>query len=238
TLPEGANHESSSGCQSRERTLRNPDHLKALRAACEQSGVSFTENATVKNVHSQSGSVQSIELASGESLTADRYVICSGAWSRHFLDRFQLSNGLMPIRGQIILYQFDEPPLQRIVNEGHRYLVPRKDGHLLVGSVEEEVGFNVGTTEEALDQIRDWACSILPPLRTQREIKRWSGLRPGSYDTLPYIGPVPELENLYLAAGHFRSGIYLSCGTAACLADVIEGRQPPVDLSPFRIARG
>ncbi|MFN3193620.1 MAG: glycine oxidase ThiO [Aureliella sp.] len=219
-------------------TLRNPDQLSALRAACEQAGVTFAEHSPVRQIQSRDGRVQSLQLRDGSKITANRYVICSGAWSRQFLEQFGLTSGLMPIRGQIILYRFEEAPLQRIVNEGHRYLVPRRDGHILAGSVEEEVGFEVGTTEEALGQIRSWAHSILPQLSSAPEIKRWSGLRPGSYDTLPYIGSVPNLENLFLAAGHFRSGIYLSCGTAVCLADLLENKNPPVELDPFRIARG
>ena len=127
---------------------------------------------------------------------------------------------------------------QRIVNEGNRYLVPRRDGLLLAGSIEEEVGYVCETTEAAITQIRDWAESILPTLAQVPVEKTWAGLRPGSFDGLPYLGAIPGFSNAYLAAGHFRSGLHLSCATAEVMADVIEGKPPAIDLSQFRVGRG
>ncbi|MFK7736688.1 MAG: glycine oxidase ThiO [Pirellulaceae bacterium] len=221
-----------------ESQLRNPDHLRALRCACERSGVSFLQNSKVVEIESKNVAPVSAVLDNKTRVHASLVAICSGAWSREFLDRMEIPNGLMPVRGQMLLYHPPQALLTHVLNEGNRYLVPRVDNRLLVGSVEEEVGFQPFTTEEALGQLAKWATSILPELAELTPEQSWAGLRPGSFDGLPYIGAVPGHENLFIAAGHFRNGLYLSTGTALCLANVIEKKSPPLDLTPFRLARG
>lgn len=217
--------------------LRNPHHLQALEAACRQSGVELVEQTVVTRFESTtSGAVQ--VLTDRGSYQADRVCICSGAWARHMLEELGQASGIMPVRGQIVLYGCDRPLLNSVVNEGHRYLVARRDGRLLAGSIEEEVGYVEETTEQGLAQIRAWAEGILPQLKDQPIEKTWAGLRPGSYDSFPYMGRVPGHQQLYLAAGHFRSGIHLSCATAVLMANEMEGIANPIDLHPFRVGRG
>ncbi len=216
--------------------LRNPRHMKALVAACAQTGVTLNSNCPFEKVIQERGQVLGVK-AGGQDFFSKQVCICTGAWARGMLEDFGVSNGIMPVRGQMLLYACPQRLLQRVVNEGHRYLVPRKDGYLLAGSVEEEVGYVVETTDVAVTQIRSWAETVLPQLRQCTIERSWAGLRPGSYDGFPYIGEVPGFSNLYVAAGHFRSGLHLSCATAELLADVMQGIQPPIDLHPFRIGR-
>jgi glycine oxidase len=154
------------------------------------------------------------------------------------MEQIELSNGIMPIRGQMLLYQSELPLVTHIINEGNRYLVPREDGFLLAGSVEEEAGYLCETTDESLALIRQWAEATLPILREMPVVKSWAGLRPGSYDGFPYLGLAPGTHNLYIAAGHFRSGLHLSCGTAVLMADMMLGQPAKMDLTPFRVGRG
>lgn len=217
--------------------LRNPHHLQALVAACRLSSVELLENAPVHSLQPGDNGRLNLTTPHGE-LEADRVCICSGAWAQQLLAQLGVSSGILPIRGQMILYQCSQPPLSSIVNVGHRYLVPRADGRLLAGSVEEEVGFKIETTEEALSQIHAWAVSLLPTLESVAIEKTWAGLRPGSFDGLPYLGTVPGYKNLFLAAGHFRSGLHLSCATATIMANCMEGVANELDLTPFRVARG
>ncbi len=65
----------------------------------------------------------------------------------------------------------------------------------------------------------------------------WAGLRPASFDGLPYLGSLPGLANVFVAAGHFRSGIYLSPGTAVVMAQAMRGEPTAIDLAPFRVGR-
>lgn len=217
--------------------LRNPLHLQALASACQQAGVEVIEQTAVTQLESTDGGGVQV-VTEHANYHAEQVCICSGAWARHALQQLGLASGIMPVRGQMVLYHCDRPLLTSVVNEGHRYLVARRDGRLLAGSIEEEVGYVEETTDEGLRQIRTWAEKILPQLRHQPIEKTWAGLRPGSFDSFPYMGSVPGHEQLFLAAGHFRSGIHLSCATAVLMANLMEGIANPIDLHAFRVGRG
>ncbi len=217
--------------------LRNPRHLQALAAACQRCSVELVEAASVRTLEINAN--ERIRLVTDQDeYEAEQACICSGAWARQTLAQIGVASGILPVRGQMVLYACEKPLLSSVVNVGHRYLVPRRDGRLLAGSVEEEVGYRVETTAEAIAQIRQWAEGVLPGLRECRVEKTWAGLRPGSFDGLPYLGSIPRCKNLFLAAGHFRSGLHLSCATAIVMADAMEGLANEIDLTAFRVARG
>ena len=123
--------------------------------------------------------------------------------------------------------------LARIVNVGLDYVVPRADGRLLVGSTIEDAGFAPATTPEAVARLLDLAHRLLGPLPEAVVERAWAGLRPGSNDGLPFIGRAPGCDNAFVAAGHFRAGLHQSTGTAVMLADLLTGRTPVVDPTPF-----
>ena len=137
----------------------------------------------------------------------------------------------------MVLFRCDQPPITRIVNEGSRYLVPREDGRVLAGSTEEEVGFDKRTTEEAIADLVGFARGLVPALRDAKIEQTWAGLRPASFDGLPYLGPLPGLKNAFIAAGHFRSGLFLSTATAVVMSQLMRGEKPQIDLAPFRVGR-
>ncbi len=124
-----------------------------------------------------------------------------------------------------------------MVNEGLRDLVPRDDGRVLVGSTEEDAGFDCHTTTEAIAELERFGLSLCPRLAAGRLERSWAGLRPASLDGWPYLGRIGQLENAFLAAGHYRSGLQLSTGTAVVMANLISGESPPIDIAPFRIDR-
>lgn len=116
-------------------------------------------------------------------------------------------------------------------------MVPRDDGYLLAGSSEEEAGYDKSTTDEMLHQLRQFATGWLPELGPDQEVKAWAGLRPGSADGFPYLDRLPDCGNAFVAAGHFRSGLYLSPATATAIASwMLEGKAA-IDLAPFGILR-
>ncbi len=215
--------------------IRPPRYLQALAHACRQHGVDLHENCAIDDLQDSGGT--SAIVADGRSIAADSIVICAGVWTGRIARRFGLESSLVPIRGQILLLRTDHPPLRGILNFGNRYIVCRDDGHTLVGSCEEEVGFQLGTTAAVLDSLNEFAIAKVPALATAERVAQWSGLRPMTFDGFPMIGRVPDIENLYVASGHHRSGIHLSLGTAICLADLICQKQPPVDLDAFAIAK-
>ncbi|MFN7290196.1 MAG: NAD(P)/FAD-dependent oxidoreductase [Pirellula sp.] len=214
--------------------VRNPRHIKALLAACKASGVEVVEHNAVVDISLTCDWVVACKVGCYQ---ASRVCLTVGAWTVQLLARLGIETGIMPVRGQMLLYKLDDKPFDCVVNEGHRYLVPRDDGHLLVGSCEEEVGFVAETTEFMLSELRGWAESIFPPLKDRSVIKSWAGLRPGSFDSYPYLGPIPSMPGLSIAAGHFRHGLHWSTGTALLMRQLICGEATSMELSPFHVYR-
>ena len=216
--------------------LRNPRHLQALIAACEKNGVLITPHCAVTDIPIDLGHIHSVPSPQG-SLRAKQICITAGAWSAMLLQQLNIENGIVPIRGQMLLYQAAAGTINRVINEGSRYVIPRRDGHILVGSCEEEVGFEKGTTPQMLDQLADFAGQLIPPLNGLEIKQSWSGLRPASFDGMPYLGRITAADNLFIAAGHFRSGLHLSPATAVVMADLMTGDTPAIDISHFSILR-
>lgn len=216
--------------------LRNPHHLQALEKACELRGVELRSEVTAKGFSTSENQIDGLQTDVGV-LQADHYCVTAGPWTQQLLNDLGVETGILPVRGQMLLFQGEPQMLRRIINEGHRYLVPREDGHVLVGSTEEEEGFDKRTTDAGLQELADFALSLVPALKHAELKAHWAGLRPASFDGLPYLGRIPQLDNGYLAAGHFRSGIQLSTGTAVAMADLLRGETPCIDLSPFSVGR-
>ena len=217
--------------------IRNPRHLQALLAACQRRGVTVSIDTGAREWQTERGRVTGVVTDRG-ALSADSYCVAAGPWAQGLLAQLGVATGILPIRGQMVLFRSERPLLTHIVNVGPRYLVPRDDGRLLVGSTEEEVGFDKCTTEEAIGELVTLAQQVVPALRDANVEQTWAGLRPGTFDSLPYLGRVPGFENIFVAAGHFRSGLLLSTGTAVVMSRLIRGEDPQLDLTPFRVARG
>lgn len=220
-----------------EQQIRPPRHLEALRQSCRLRGVELSSGCTAADVelHGDRASGIVIDHACGgrETIRAAAVVVAAGAWSERLVKPLGLALETRPIRGQIALYRFPRPPLNRIVNLGLEYLVPRSDGRLLVGSTLEEAGFDTSTTSSALARLADVAGMLLGDISAAECERAWAGLRPGSVDRLPTVGRVPGIENAFIATGHFRAGLHQSTGTAVLLADLLTGCTPPLDPTAF-----
>lgn len=216
--------------------LRNPRHLKAMIAAGAMEGVQFQPGCPVHGFEKQQGRIVGVRTGT-DTIFAERILIAAGAWSDSLLDQLGWRPGVHPVRGQIALLNSGRPLLRRILLDGARYLVPRPDGRVLVGSTEEEVGFDKRTTAGAIAELIVLASSLVPQLAEAHLERCWAGLRPGSPDGLPFLGPVPGLDKVFVAAGHFRAGIQLSPGTAQVMKELLLGQKPSVSLEPFRLDR-
>jgi glycine oxidase len=171
------------------------------------------------------------------SLRAERFLLASGAWTEALLEQVGWRPGIRPIRGQIALLNSRAPLFRRILLWGARYLVPRPDGRVLIGSTEEDAGFDKRTTAGAVSELLSLACDLVPGLSEAHLERCWAGLRPGSPDGLPFLGRVPGLDNLFVAAGHFRAGLQLSPATGLVMHELLLGRATTVALEPFRLDR-
>src|SRR6185369_15330392 len=155
-------------------------------------------------------------------------VVAAGAWTAGLLGGLGLRVSTPPVKGQIVLLRTEPPLLRRIVEHGTNYLVPRDDGRVLIGSTEEDAGFDTRPTPTAVRDLIDEALRLCPGLAAADVERAWAGLRPGSLDARAYLGFAPGFRNLIVAAGHKRSGLQLAPGTAQVIADLVVGRQPRI----------
>jgi glycine oxidase len=216
--------------------VRNPRHVRALQAGCAALGVQLVPSCPVRAWARKGARIDAVETEQG-LLTADRFIVATGAWADELLQQVGWRPGVHPVRGQIALLNTGRAGVFPILLQGKRYLVPRLDGRVLAGSTEENAGFDARPTAEGIEGLLHFAAQLLPSLAGASLERCWAGLRPGSLDGLPYIGPVPGCDNLFVSAGHFRSGIQLSPASARSLTDLLLGRPPLVPLAPFRLDR-
>lgn len=192
--------------------IRNPRLLQSLKAWLVKHGVTLREQTQLMPLQEQEGAttIRTWQTTAGETLSADYFVVTSGAWSFELLKQTALSLDIKPMRGQMLLYQMPSGLLPHIIYREGFYMLQRRDGHLLAGSSLEDVGFDTGVTESMRQEMLQKAEAILPALRGQPVIKHWSGLRPGTPHNIPTIGRHPNIENLYLNTGHFRYGVTMA----------------------------
>jgi glycine oxidase len=216
--------------------VRNPRHLKALIAACRQRRVRIVEGRQVFGWDVEQGRAVAAKSAN-ERYSADQFVITAGAWSQSLLKSVGCTTDIKPIRGQIALLKTKMLPFDYVIELGSRYLVPRDDGRILVGSTEENVGFVKQNTAAGVQGLLELATRLVPQLEDAELERCWSGFRPGTSRAVPFIGAVPEIENLFVAAGHFRSGLQMSPGTTLLIRELMLGQKTSISPEPFAIGK-
>jgi glycine oxidase len=202
--------------------VRNPRHLKALLAACLRRGVRVEAGEPVVDFHHAGGRMLSVRTPL-HSWEAGQFVLAGGSWTGILSDRLGHDARIEPMRGQIVLLQLPEQPFRCIIEVGKRYLVPRRDGRVLIGATEERVGFVKENTAEGVSGLLAFAESIVPSLKSARFETSWSGLRPWRPNGLPLLSWIPGFRNAAIAGGHFREGLHLSPATAQLISQLLVG---------------
>ncbi|GMQ83503.1 MAG: glycine oxidase ThiO [Gammaproteobacteria bacterium] len=212
--------------------VRNPRLVQALRTTLVNTGVEIRPDCPAQGWIIEADRVKAVQTPGGE-VGADCFVVASGAWSAELLQSTGLSLPVEPVRGQMILYKGPPGLVSCITLYAGRYVIPRRDGRVLVGSTLEYVGFDKHTTQQGLDDLRQAAGELIPDLAALPIEKHWAGLRPGSPDGTPLVGPHPDIVNLYINAGHFRNGVVLGPATARMLADHVLRRPAALEQKPY-----
>ena len=213
--------------------IRNPRFLQSLKTALlKLPQVRLCEQTPVTGFIRQENRVLGVETPKGPVL-GERVVVAAGAWSGQLLAKLGLDLPVKPMKGQMILFKCAEDFLPAMLMTKERYVIPRRDGHILVGSTLEDVGFDKTPTEEAQASLLASAVELLPDLAQTKIVKHWAGLRPGSPEGIPYIGAVPEYSGLWLNCGHFRNGLVLAPASCRLLVDLIQGQSALLDPTPY-----
>jgi glycine oxidase len=211
----------------------------ALRIAAERAGTAIREHTAVKEISSAGGRTDGVLLADGTRFAAEVVVLAAGAWSRGIPGVApELRPPVRPIKGQMLSLQMDAaaPLINHVIWAPGVYLVPRRDGRLIVGGTVEERGFDTALTAGGLLTLLEAAWRTIPAIEELPIDEMWVGHRPGSRDDAPILGPGP-LTGLVYATGHHRNGILLAPVTADTIARlVLEGTLDKA-IRPFGVER-
>ncbi|HEK1686745.1 TPA: glycine oxidase ThiO [Pseudomonas putida] len=213
--------------------VRNPRLVKSLKAALlAMPNVSLREHCQISGFAQKDGRVTGVLTDEGV-LAADEVVLSAGAWSGELLRTLGMELPVEPVKGQMILFKCDADFLPSMVLAKGRYAIPRRDGHILVGSTLEHEGYDKTPTDVALQSLRASAIELLPQLKDAPVVGHWAGLRPGSPEGIPYIGPVPGHAGLWLNCGHYRNGLVLAPASCQLFTDLLTGAEPIIDPAPY-----
>lgn len=213
--------------------VRNPRLVRSLREALLLlPNVTLRERCSVQAFLLEGARVVGVRTEN-EAILASQVVVAAGAWSGELLAGLGINLPVEPVKGQMILYRCAEDFLPVMVLAKGRYAIPRRDGHVLIGSTLEHVGFDKTPTEQALVGLRRFAEELLPALTKAEVVGHWAGLRPGSPEGVPYIGEVPGYPGLWLNCGHYRNGLVLAPASCELLKNLMLGGKPIVAPAPY-----
>ncbi len=215
--------------------VRNPRLVAALLSAAKALGVTVREHVDVLGLECSGRRVDGVRTGDGRFL-AGGVVLTAGAWSGGLPQIGSLNGRVYPVRGQMLLFKTRSCALTTVVYQDGRYLIPRKDGHVLAGSTLEMVGFDRRTTQSAKQRLMAFASGLVPALNSSTLVRHWSGLRPGSRGNVPFVCRHPDYSNLFVNTGHFRYGVTLAPGTARLLVQQIENTETDLPVEDFRLA--
>ena len=195
--------------------------VAALKIACEKSGVILHENSPM-----------SLEDA---RQIGEKVLVCGGAWSEKIAP--ELSIKIRPVAGEVLSSR-PAQKLEKILYSRDVYLVPRRDGRVLIGATMAERGFDKSISKSSRESLLNGACALVPGASDWTIEEHWAGLRPASEDGLPILGG-SEIENVFVATGHFRNGILLTPITAQLIANcVLQNAEISSAFSPSRFKPG
>ncbi len=217
--------------------VRNPRLAKALAARARQTpGLTIREHAPVAGIVVEGERVGGVRLRDGQTLASGCVLVTAGAWTGQLMpEACPAPAEIRPVKGQIVQFRTEPGTLTRMVMLDSRYLIPRKDGLVLIGSTLEFGEFDKRTTTEALEDLRASAIDLVPALADAPVVNQWAGLRPGTREGIPFIGECPAIAGLYVNAGQFRNGIVMGLGSARLVAELIAGETPFVDPEPYAL---
>lgn len=210
----------------------------ALRLAFLGAGGALHEHTDVTAIDVTGGRVAGV--VTGERRhAADIVVLAAGAWSRELAGLPEAARPpVRPLKGQMLALcmDADAPILRHVLWAPGVYLVPRRDGRLIVGATTEEKGFDRSLTAGGVFALLEAAWRAMPAIEELAIDEMWVGFRPGSRDDAPILGPTP-VEGLVLATGHHRNGILLAPITAAAVSTYILKGTLPASIRGFGIDR-
>jgi glycine oxidase len=213
----------------------------AVLAAAASAGVDLRAGMEVVSLVLDGNKCVGVKTSSGESFHAAQVVLAAGCWSSQIMGVAPYAP-TVPLRGQMIALRYSGTPIRNVLRSERGYIVPRGvkgPQTIILGSTIENAGYEKYVTSGGLEKILSAANALVPELAKAEIIETWSGLRPGTPDHLPIIGPA-DIDGLLLATGHYRNGILLAPITAKLVGEWIAERKASLAwdmFSPLRFQR-
>ena len=210
---------------------------RALAAQAAALGVDFRFERTVDRIAPGGSQIAGVLVSGpdgGELLTADASVVALGSYSPLLLRRLGVAPPVVPAKGYsatVALPEATVAPVVSITDDEHRLVFSRLGNRLRIAGTAEFNGYNLELNAVRCAALMQRARQLFPALQTVGEPEFWCGLRPATPSNVPYIGRT-RYANLWLNTGHGTLGWTMACGSAAALADLIDGRRPEPDF-PF-----
>ena len=214
-----------------ERNVQAAQITLAYARGAVSRGVSLVEGRPVGRLILQGQRAVGVETAQG-SMHAEAIVLAAGAWATQW-HASRPTPPIFPVKGQMMALQaLPGFHLRHTVYvSGVGGIVPKADGTIFVGATVEQVGFDKAVTAEGIATVLTALAKLTPVLSKAQLIRTWAGLRPGSADGFPLIGPSRSVQGLWIAGGHFRDGILLGPLTGHIVAELIQKHSTPFDLN-------
>jgi glycine oxidase len=194
---------------------------RAALAAARNAGVEIQGHTPVTKIRAGGNSVEVV--TERDTFSAASAVDCRGAWS---------GAPVRPRKGQMLYVYPETSIVQHVLRAPDVYIVPRSSGKILIGATVEDLGFDKSVDPSVIRDLQNAAAKYVPALSSAPVTQSWAGLRPGTPDDLPILGPT-DIPHVFIATGHFRNGILLAPITAQIMADLIFGQPSPLDIGDF-----
>lgn len=213
----------------------------AVLGAAASAGATLCPGAEVSSLALQGNKCIGVKTTKGELFSAGQVVLAAGCWSSQISGVATFAPTL-PVRGQMAALRNFGAPVRHVLRSEHGYMVPRgvdSPQTVVVGSTLENAGYEKRVTSGGIEKILAAANELVPELAKAEIVETWCGLRPGTPDQLPILGPA-EVDGLVLATGHYRNGILLAPVTAKLIGEWIAERRadfPWESFSPLRFLR-
>lgn len=215
-----------------------PDLLAASWSArLREQGVQFVEECELTGVTRANGQITHLQTSQGE-MQADAFIIATGSWSPLLAEQLGCSIPILPGKGYSVTMAAPDPsPRHPMLFPEHKVGVCPFEGRFRLGSMMEFVGYDTSIPDHRIRQLRESARPYLVSPYTDTEYERWYGWRPMTWDSLPIIGPVPRLDNAWLAAGHNMLGMSMGAATGKLISQLVQNEAPDIDPAPYSPTR-
>ena len=198
-------------------SVRNPRLLQALKADIIKKGVKIVEHTQVESLIAKEDKVLGVHTSKGDFLS-DKVLACAGAWSEQLLN---LKDEIFPMKGQMIVLKAPVDEIPHIILDQGRYIIPRADGKILIGSTMEDVGFNRDVDLPTQQSLHEFAWQHVPALKNAEIEHHWSGFRPASRSGKVIVAKDEIYQNLFINTGHFRNGLNMAPASANKITQLV-----------------